>query len=416
VTTCSHLKIACLNPFELIRKYQCAACGEIMMCACDEELGRRFLPHQLREAVVLDTQQRLPVTLGFQQGICNRCRGLPEEAHPVAQIYGRTSKIARYYWREIAFEKMRRFEAWAQAHGLGDVTPLETEHRAVSAAIEKEVMQDIRSLHERSPKYQFKEESQGETIAKNHVEVVNLRAAYVKHEGRKALVLDGETPSSVEELVSRQYEREGYSVLKTESVPFHAIFGVFLCLLIEDPFDPKGRMVFFGERGAAEERREGEQIWISLPEDFGTPSYARRRSGAIDEHFASMLKGDTRELLWAFDYWKTSHSKRLREYLWAHRVEDVRVAREIVCIIGADTVRLILRYLLAHYWKRFCGWPDLLVHRKSDYFFAEVKSSGDELSEDQKTWIRGNHNELRLPFKLVKVHRAGTVNSSRRLS
>jgi hypothetical protein len=48
-----------------------------MMCACDESFGQRFLAHQLSEACELDTQERVPVTYGFEPGFCNGCRELP---------------------------------------------------------------------------------------------------------------------------------------------------------------------------------------------------------------------------------------------------------------------------------------------------------------------------------------------------
>ncbi|NGY58077.1 hypothetical protein G7043_03920 [Lentzea sp. NEAU-D13] len=35
----------------------------------------------------------------------------------------------------------------------------------------------------------------------------------------------------------------------------------------------------------------------------------------------------------------------------------------------------------------------------------EVKSRGDRLSDDQRTWITLNHQTLHLPFRIVKVHR-----------
>ena len=88
-----------------------------MMCSCDEYFGRRFLPHQLNTATEPNTQLRISVTLGFQVSICNTCRGLREEAHPKAQMYGSTTKIVRYYWREIYFEKTRRFNDWAEQQG-----------------------------------------------------------------------------------------------------------------------------------------------------------------------------------------------------------------------------------------------------------------------------------------------------------
>jgi len=64
-STCHHPDRACLNQHELIRKYRCADCGAVMMCACDEVRGHRFLPHQLSECCDLDTQERVPVTHGF---------------------------------------------------------------------------------------------------------------------------------------------------------------------------------------------------------------------------------------------------------------------------------------------------------------------------------------------------------------
>jgi hypothetical protein len=68
----------------------------------------------------------------------------------------------------------------------------------------------------------------------------------------------------------------------------------------------------------------------------------------------------------------------------------------------------ILRYLVGDYWGLFTGWPDLLVHKDGAFFFAEVKASKDRLSKEQKRWIADNATELRLPFKLVKIHRVAT--------
>src|SRR5262249_29626297 len=130
--------------------------------------------------------------------------------------------------------------------------------------------------------------------------------------------------------------------------------------------DPEVRIVGFGERGAFEQGQLGKEVWTHLPEDFGTPGYACRRAAAIDEHFASMLAGGTEDLLWTFDYW-VPHSEGLRQYLWAHRSENVSTARQLVSILPADVIRRILRYLIGDYWKRFCGWPDLLAYKQGEF-------------------------------------------------
>src|SRR5689334_5066439 len=93
---CSHSNVVCLNEFELVRKYRCRDCSGVMMCQCDAEIGRDLVPHQLRDGVELESQKRIAVNLGFVANVCRECRRLPLEPHPVAAIYGRTSKIKRY--------------------------------------------------------------------------------------------------------------------------------------------------------------------------------------------------------------------------------------------------------------------------------------------------------------------------------
>lgn len=404
---CTHPNVICINPYELIRKYRCNSCGEVMMCACEEKFARRFLSHQLNCGNELNTNRRISVTIGFQKGICNTCRGLPEEAHPMAPIYGRTTKIVRYYWREIAFETIRRFGEWTESQEYSDWLTARVKHQEKYNSIKREVIGEIKELHRRSPKYVYQEESQNEVLTNYPVEVIRLDGTYVKKAESGVVILDGDKLCSPEEFAAHHFERMGYKVVFAESVPFHALFGIFMWLLIQDQSDPKVRMVGFGDRATFEQGIADKQIWTFLPEDFGTINYAIRRATAIDEHFA-FLPEHKEELLQVFDYW-VEPSVGLRQYLWAHRPQNVTKAREIVSILPVNVTRRILRYLVADYWKRYCGWPDLIVHNHDEFFFAEVKSSKDKLSEDQKNWIRGNDAELHLPVKLVKIHRQSVV-------
>ena len=56
-----------------------------------------------------------------------------------------------------------------------------------------------------------------------------------------------------------------------------------------------------------------------------------------------------------------------------------------------------------NYWKNFCGWPDLLVFDDKSFFFVEVKSRNDKLSEDQKNWLLGNKEHMGFKAKIFKV-------------
>lgn len=373
-----------------------------MMCACDEEFARRFLPHQICNGTELHSHRKQKVTLGFQNGICNKCRGLPEEAHPKAEIYGHSSKVKRYYWREISMETTKRFGDWAIKNGYKDTDWLrvKSKNRDVYDAIRNDVVNEIKELHNKSPKYIFHEESQNDILTQNNVEIIRFDGIYAKPEGRGVKIVDGNDVCSAEEFVARHYRRLGYKVLFTESRPFHALFGIFMYLLIQDFNDPRVKMVGFGDRNKGQDPK---LVQTFLPEDFGSAGYAIRRDAAIKEHF-NFLPRDKKELLWTLDYW-VEYSADLRQYLWAHNPEDVDKARAIVSLLPIDTIFSILKYLTEDYWGRYLGWPDLLVYKNNEFSFVEVKSGGDKLSENQKKWIKNNASILKLPFKLAKIHR-----------
>ncbi len=380
------------------------------MCSCDEYIGRKFLSHQLREGVELETQQRIPVTDGFQPGVCRECKGLPPETHPVASIPGRTSKIRRYYWRELAFREMELFAKWAETRGLDPNHATGPEASQARKLAKKQAVEEIKRLHETQQKYTFREVSQAEIIRKYRVKVVDLKATYVKGViGRgKARVVDDMEVVSPEEFAGRHYSRQGFEVLALESVPFHVLFGVYMWLVIQDPADPRLRIVGFGDRNAFDTGTKGQQIWTPLPDDFGSPGYGQRREAAIEHHLSADLHNRDR-LEWLFDYW-LDNSEDFRQYLWAHRTFDIDKASQLITILSPKTICEILKYLAGDYWRRYCGWPDLLVHKKHEYFLAEVKGAGDKLSDAQKDWIKGNHEVLKIPFKLVKIHKTGSVD------
>ena len=199
-------------------------------------------------------------------------------------------------------------------------------------------------------------------------------------------------------------EADGWSVMPLESVPFHALFGIMMWLVIQDPSDPQVRMAGFKDRNVYEAGAKAPMIRRLVPDDFGSEGYGERRKHAIDNHL-KIFTAERTDLLWLFDYWR-SYSVGLRQYLWVHRESDIERARRVVEILSPHQVLMILRHLVDNYWERFLGWPDLLLHRGDDVLFLEVKSSGDKLSQDQRRWIADNHDRLGLPFKLIKLHRA----------
>ena len=369
-----------------------------MMCDCEKKHGERFLPHQLKEGCWLETQERVPVTLGFQSRICPECRGEKPIVAPKASMPGYTSKVSRYYWREIAHETTKRFY-----NARPELDPLNWEHSEFSfkeerRIIQKQVIEEIKERHKKAPKYEYSELSQNEVITQTNTEVILIKAEYISTNERKVGVKGKAGIVSVEEYASEYFSEKGYSSIVSESVPFHVIFGTYMWMVIQDPCDPLNKMVGFGNRTEYEEfGTKSDIIHTELPSDFGTSGYYKRRKSQISKHINKL-----QDMAWLFDYWE-SYSHDFRQYLWAHRDEDIETARKIVQVLPEESVKNVLKYLVSNYWRNFCGWPDLFVHKGNEHMFVEVKSSKDTLSENQKNWLIGNKEHMEFNVKIFKV-------------
>jgi len=275
----------------------------------------------------------------------------------------------------------------------------------VAAVSQKRSGQRATSLLDSAPMYKTRRRARS-IIDAYGIEVIALKAAYVANPGRRALILDDSQSCGVEEYVCRYFSRLGYSTAILENNPIHVLFGTYMWPLIQDAGDRRGRIIGFPNRQAYDAGRTGEFIRSWLPADFGKPEYAIRRAKQIKKHMAA-ITAERHELRCLFD-------RDLKNYLWAHRAEHIQIARQLIEIVPADTIMEVLRYLIEHYWGRYTGWPDLLVHRQKEFMLVEVKSARDTLGGDQQRWIRDNHERLHLPFKLVAVGSMPTQEGSGR--
>ena len=375
-----------------------------MMCKCEEEFACRYLAHQIETASVEGGGfETIPVTLGFVGGVCNACRGEPEQAYPMSERPGRTSKIKRYYWREIEFRVIPRFAAWCEANGQSDWLAGLKNNRDVHDEFEREAVEEIKQLHQDRPKYVYGEEPQSAILAKYGVDVVNLRPKRTQSGPGAVFEVDGLRLGSSIEVAQHYFRRQGYSSVFTESRPFHVLFGAFMWVVVQDPADPKITRVGGTLKSPSGEHRNRAIVWRLHPLDFGTAAYGKRRAAAF-ERFLLTLRQRSNVLGDIFEAW-LAPSYPLRSYLSGHREGDILTAKTLLSILPGDAIVNILAYLSKHYWQRYCGWPDFVSYKGDEFFFCEVKFSGDSLKEEQKEWIRGNSSELRLPYKLVKVHR-----------
>ncbi len=149
-----------------------------------------------------------------------------------------------------------------------------TETESLRRRAEEQALKEMKTLHASTPKYRFDDKSQVEVIQECDVDVIDLKAIYLRDApGKKVQIFDEDKLVFAEEFASRYIQRLGYSVFATESRPFHVMFGVFMWILVQDPADPLNRMVEFGNRQDFDEGRESSPIRTLLPADFGTLGY-----------------------------------------------------------------------------------------------------------------------------------------------
>ena len=86
----------------------------------------------------------------------------PLEPAPGAAIPGRTSKIKRFYWRELFFRETEAFADWEAAHPQASGE----EAQAARKRIEREVLETIKALHASAPLYDMREPSQADVLAR----------------------------------------------------------------------------------------------------------------------------------------------------------------------------------------------------------------------------------------------------------
>lgn len=365
---CAHPAVTCLNAYEYVRKYECPDCAGVMMCACDRELGERFLPHQLREGTRLESQARVKVTLGFVDGVCATCRGLPEPAAP--KRYG--SKIARYYWREIETTIMRR-----SADGPGA-------SREGRDALKAEVEREFAAADARSPKYEIPGDSKRDPLEAAGVAVRTLPVGTAT------------AKADVERAVRGALEGAGAEVVWSAK-PVQTLYAVLMAKVIRDADDEQVRMGYFGSRVASE---DGSRPMMASehPPDHGHTGYFPRRRDAIERQLAS-LDAEWPTVLDRFDE-QVAFARPVVTYLWAADWYDE--ARAMIPLLPRGEVPRLLRWLVQHYWERRNGWPTFLVRDEKGARWVGVLGAKGKLTEEGRLWVDQRAEVTSLPYELVR--------------
>lgn len=343
---------------------------------------------------------------GFADSMCAECRGLLDEPHPRAAIYGQKGKVERFYWREITKSYYQLVD-----ERCGSQSPQRSPSPTEDRALHREALTRWQKIHKTAPKHDTREETEAAFLREVSVPTRELRAEYVQVERDGQKVGKWKAPDgalvSAEELASRDAEAHGYLVLRCERSIASCLIATFLGEIIQARTDPQVRSTFRGSTiGWKPGSRDIPTIEIPLPTDFGTPGYWLRRGELIKQKLATLGLSSPLEAEFVS---RIPSTESLRDYLWAADEEIVGRARIALQHIPRDVVLSALAWVMEHAWDRIPGWPDLLLLRSDSYRFSEVKSPIDELSTEQMRWFRWACGPAAVPCEIVRIRKGPGV-------
>ena len=403
--SCPHRHVSCLNQFETIRKYRCADCDGVFMCACDRDWALAFLPHQTRAASESGTRERIPLS-GFAPGICSECRGEPPQRNPVAAIYGRKGKVERFYWREIRRDSYLAMLAFLNERGesVADVLEFNKRFPGVEDQFTREAKKAWQSRHRQAPKYDTREQTEAAFLARVAVPTRQVVADYVQVSDRGRTVgkwRDGHGQLvSAENVVAASLRTEGYEVLPCERALISAWVATFLAAVVQDPSDPQQQTVMRGSTRNWTRARAATPITFPLPSDFGTAQYYVRRQAAFEQALHAL--SESPDLVEEFDR-RAEGAETLRDYLWVADDGAQELARSALAVMPREVVVSSLKWAISSFWSRQPGWPDLFAWREREYLFCEAKSPHDELSLEQMQWFEWAVQDAGVPCSIARV-------------
>ena len=405
---CEHKQVRCLNQYETFRKYQCENCGGVFICECERGLALAFLPHQIQIATEYGTQRTYAVN-GFALNICAECRGVIDEAHPRAAIYGQKGKVERYYWREIDKTYYGYALTWLNNNSerVRDIDEFQARFPDEAEELQKMAKQHWQNVHTLNPKYDIREETEAQILSRIIVPINKITAEYrqIERNDQKIgqWVGQGGDLVSVEQIAAEWYAQKGYTVLRCERVLISSLVATLLARSIQTMNDPRMQTAFRNStRGWTSQNRNTPLITISLPEDFGSASYYERRKDALRSSIQKLEESISVRA--TFDQ-LLAESESLRDYLWVNNNEAVETTRIALNILSKEQVIACVKWVIQDFWQRQPGWPDFVMFRNSDFRFVEVKSPHDKLSKEQMNWFKWAVEEANIPCEICRVER-----------
>jgi len=218
---------------------------------------------------------------------------------------------------------------------------------------------------------------------------IELQRAGNQQEGKAKYTING-NEYFAEEVAINHYKSLGYKALWTENTYWWTLMSLFF-------WD----VIFAETRGAVSVIIGGVQIELEpgderfeqlfkqtilmngMPSDFFTPEFYERRKSLLKNKIQELQYSNLEQKL--SDSYKQNYRRNCRPI---ENWDKYKIDELLISVQRVDKGKLIkiLERLISDFNNNRAGLPDLVVYDDKDFFFSEVKSEKDKISEKQKEW------------------------------
>jgi hypothetical protein len=209
--------------------------------------------------------------------------------------------------------------------------------------------------------------------------ITKKRSSTIKLNEEGEVIQISQWHANVEETAIAYFKERGYQAFFSENYPFKALFGLLFWEVIFRPGELTSPFQVAPE-GTMERRfyQENKNQFEKLLKDYESQDNFKK---AIQENY--QLKYGIAN---PFVYW---HEDLLQQ---------VMIITEKV---SHKPLLKALKEIIKNPKENTTGFPDLFVYNEKEYFFAEVKSVNDHLSNKQLFWI--NHFQTwKVPVRIIR--------------
>lgn len=217
-------------------------------------------------------------------------------------------------------------------------------------------------------------------VPKGKLHFININAEELPSTSTKAKFSYNSKELFVEEVAMEYYRNQGYNAIWAENDYWWMIYALLFWDIIFMKTDTCTSVPMSDPRFEEHYALLTTHRMMDMPHDFFKPTFYTVRKKHIDQRLRSFMKLDI-----SYEIEK-SYNKHYGEFCRPIEDWDKFTLNELTIatkLLRSEQIISIM-YMLVIDFNRFrSGFPDLIVFNNNDFFFVEVKSKKDTLSQNQ---------------------------------